>query len=209
MPSEDAASGTIETVITFLEMRAAPRSPRLTPPAGKLAFLRAEKPTLSYYRYLYNTVGEPWLWYERRALDDAALAATVHDPMVEIYVLYVDGVPAGFAELDRREAPEIELAYFGLIPEFIGRGLGKHLLHWAIEAAWSHAPERLWVHSCTLDHPKALAIYQRAGFLAYRQETKVFDDPRRTGLMPPEAGQGIGEPGPSEPPPGGAPPREV
>jgi GNAT superfamily N-acetyltransferase len=178
----------LEVTITYLEMRApAPR--RDTPlPARKLALLRAEAMPVHFYRYLYERVGEPWLWYERRALDDAALAAIIHDPRVEIHVLYADGSPAGFSELDRREGKEIELAYLGIMPELIGQGLGRYLLEWTIDTAWRHAPERLWVHTCNLDHPRALQRYQRAGFVPYRQETTIIDDPRKSGLMPPRAG---------------------
>lgn len=183
--------GQLETVITYLEMRAPPAPARLSPAAKRLAFLKAEHPTVSFYRYLYDTVGAPWLWYERRAMSDDELAAIITDNAVDIYVLYVGGVPAGYVELDRREPPDIELAYLGLIPDFIGRGLGAFLLNQAIESAWLHEPHRLWVHSCTFDHPKALAVYQRAGFVPYRQETKRFDDPRLSGLMPPEAGRGL------------------
>lgn len=178
----------LSTVITYLEMTERPKPSHWAPAAGKWAFMLADRPTPSFYRYLYDTVGEPWLWYERRALGEEELAAIIHDPKVDIYVLYADGVPAGFAELDRRNSPDIELAYFGLIPDFVGRGLGPYLLSQALEEAWSHEPERLWVHTCTLDHPKALAVYQRAGFTPYKQETIEFEDPRRSGLLPADAG---------------------
>ncbi len=162
----------IETTVTYLEMRAPPRKPATPAPIGKLAILRAERPTLSFYRYLYNTVGGPWNWTERRLLDDEALARIIHDGRVEIYVLYAAGVPAGYAELDGRIEGEIELAYFGLMPEFVGRGLGGYFLDWAVSAAWIHRPERVWVHTCTLDHPRALTLYQRAGFTPYRQQVE-------------------------------------
>jgi GNAT superfamily N-acetyltransferase len=129
-------------------------------------------------------VGEAWLWYERRAMDDKALEAVIHDEGVEIYVLYVEGGPAGFAELDRRQEPDIELAYFGLVPEYIGRGLSDYLLSAAIDTAWSYEPKRVWLHTNTLDHPRALPLYQRLGFKPYRQEQKTFPDPRVTGLIP-------------------------
>lgn len=175
---------TIETVITHLEMREAPRLPHRPLPAGKVAFLHAEKPTISFYRYLYETVGGPWLWWERCAMSDAELAAIVHDDYVEVYVLYVNGVPAGYGELDRREMPAIELAFFGLIPDFIGHGLGPTLLQWMIEQAWTHEPDVLTVHTCTLDHPRALGLYQKLGFSPVRQETEVIDDPRAKGIVP-------------------------
>ena len=166
MTNTEIAPVTLEVTITYLEMTAPPTRPTVPiPTLGKMALLRAERPTVSFYRYLYDTVGERWLWWDRRRLDDAALAAIIQDPLVEIYVLYVDGVPAGYAEVDRRKPDEIELAYFGLLPEFIGRGLGPFLLNWAIDTAWFHHPKRVWVNTCTLDHPKALQIYQRAGFV--------------------------------------------
>jgi GNAT superfamily N-acetyltransferase len=96
--------------------------------------------------------------------------------------MYTGGVPAGFVELDRRREDEVEIAYFGLLPEFIGRGLGRYLLAWSIDKAFALAPEgishRLWVHTCNHDHPEALALYQRAGFDVYRQERLIIDDRR-------------------------------
>ena len=151
-------------------------------PAG-VALMRAADPGVAFYRYLYNRVGEDWLWYERRAVTDEALDAIVSDERVDLYVLYRTGAPAGFAELDRRQDGEIELAYFGLMPEAIGQGLGVWLLHEIVDIAWSHEPERFWLHTCTLDHPRALPLYQRAGFVPYRQETRTIPDPRASGLF--------------------------
>lgn len=175
LPDEN---GNIETVITYLEMRDRPSHPTPPAPARKTALLRAEDPPVPYYRYLYDAVGGPWLWWERKALADDDLAAIIQDPKVEIYVLYVGGVPAGFGELDCRAEGEVELAYFGLTADFIGQGLGRYLLHWIIEQAWSHEPERVWVHTCNLDHPAALGAYQKAGFEVYDQRTEVITDPR-------------------------------
>ena len=177
-PAADAEvmPGKIKVIITYLEMRS-PVPRQLPSRSEKLALLRAERPTVSFYRYLYNTVGAPWLWWERRCLDDETLCAIIHDPKVEIYVLYVAGVPAGYVELDRRQQAEVEIAYFGLIPEFIGRGLGEYLLCCGLDRAWSGHPKRVWVDTCNLDHPKALGVYQRVGFVPYDQQTKVIDDP--------------------------------
>jgi GNAT superfamily N-acetyltransferase len=174
----------LECIVTYLEMREPPRHPNILSGRHKIALMRAESPTVSFYRYLYDTIGEEWLWWERRALDDEALAAIIHDPEVEIFVLYYDGVPAGYIELDLRIAGEIEIAYFGLIPEFIGRGLGAYLLGWALDEAWQREPERVWLHTCNFDHPKAIAVYQRVGFTPYKQETTQIDDPRETGVLP-------------------------
>ncbi len=169
---DDDAARYIETTVTYLEMREQPVRPNAPAPGGlaKLALMRAEQPPLSFYRFLYGAVGERLNWTDRLVLADDALRAIIHDPLVEIYVLYLGGVPAGFVELDRRAEGEIELVYLGLSPEFTGRGLGRYLLDWAIHTAWSHAPERLWVHTCDLDDPRALPMYQRAGFVAYDQK---------------------------------------
>jgi GNAT superfamily N-acetyltransferase len=176
--------GKLRLVTTYLEMLRAPTRPPVPPPAMKLALLRAEEMNVPFYRFLYDTIGERWLWYMRRQLDDAALAEIVLHPEVHISVLYAGGVPAGYVELDLRNPKDIELAYLGIMPQFIGRGLGRYLLDWAIDTAWQHSPDRLWVHTCNFDHPRALHVYQRAGFVPYRQETELIDDPRLTGLIP-------------------------
>ena len=157
----------------------------------KLALLRAARPTLSYYRYLYTGVGTPWLWGDRLKLDDEDLRARLHDARTEIYVLYDAGVPAGFAELCRHDRDHTELVYFGLMPEFFGLGIGGYFLDLAVDLAWQGGPARLSVETCTLDHPKALALYQRAGFRPYRRADLLRDDPRALGLLPPTARDGI------------------
>ena len=175
----------LDDVITYLEMHERPTMPRLPAPAGiKLALMRTEAPTVSFYRYLYETVGTPWLWYERRLMDDAALAAQIQKPTTEIFVLYVGGIPAGYFELDAASASETELCYFGLIPEFIGRGFGPFMLQAAIDRAWERPLGRLWVHTRTFDHPKALGHYQRAGFTVYARRELRFEDPRLLGYLP-------------------------
>lgn len=165
----------LECVITFMEMCSPPTQPAPPPPAMRLAVMRAERCTVAFYRFLYNTVGERWLWTDRRTLPDRDLAAIIQDPLVEILVLHGGGVPAGFAEIDRRSGADIQLAYFGLMAEFIGRGLGRFWLHWTVNAAWQHRPQRLWLHTCNFDHPRAFALYQRAGFVPYRQETRLLE----------------------------------
>lgn len=173
----------ITSVITYLEMTQQPTSPQPPAPAKKIAMLRAENPTVSFYRYLYHTVGEEWLWYERRQMDDETLKSIIQDKKVEIFVFYVGGVPAGYAELDRRIRHEVEIAYFGLMPEFLGTGIGKYFLRWAIDQAWSYHPKRIWVHTCTEDHPNALPTYQRCGFSVYQRETIEIDNPATGGLF--------------------------
>jgi GNAT superfamily N-acetyltransferase len=171
-------------VITYLEMLERPAGRRVPAPLEKLALMRAENSTVSFYRYLYNAVGEPWLWFERRMIDDAALAAQIHKATIEIFVLYVRGVPAGFFELDIALPRETKLCYFGLVPEYIGRRLGPYLLQAAIDQAWSRPLDRLWLHTSTFDHPKALGVYQQAGFVVYARRPVLFEDPRQRGILP-------------------------
>jgi GNAT superfamily N-acetyltransferase len=180
----DVPHGKLSDIVTYLEMTARPVRPAVPPPPGRLALMRAARCTTAFYRFLYDTVGEPWLWFERRLWSDERLAAWLEKPAIEIFVLYVGGVPAGFYELDYGEPADVELAYFGLMPEFIGGGYGAYLLRAAVDAAWQRSPRRLWVHTCTFDHPRALGAYQRAGFVVYRREPVIFDDPRLTGGLP-------------------------
>ena len=156
-----------EVVITYLEMREKPTLAHVVPGAQQMALLRCHEPTAAFYRYLYDAVGRIWFWTDRKQLDDTALEAIIQDASVDVFVLYIGGVPAGYFELDRRQMPEIDLAYFGIVPEFIGQRLGPYLLTQAIEEAWRHEPDRLTVNTCTLDHPKALPMYQRFGFHPY------------------------------------------
>jgi GNAT superfamily N-acetyltransferase len=174
----------IDDTITYLEMHAPANAPPHPAPLGKHALLRAEDCTVSFYRYLYETVGTPWLWYERRLWDDAALAAELAKEATEIFVLHVGGVPAGYFELDAAPPHETELRYFGLIPEFIGRRLGPFMLRAAIDRAWSRPIRRLWVHTRAFDHPKALGYYQQAGFVVYDRRNLRFEDPRTRGILP-------------------------
>jgi GNAT superfamily N-acetyltransferase len=182
--SRSARKALIDDVITYLEMHERPTAPHIPAPFAKLALMRAEACTISFYRYLYETVGTPWLWYERRLLGDDALLAEIGKPTTEIFVLYVGGIPAGYFELDAAAARETELRYFGLIPEFIGRRLGPFLLQAAIDQAWLRPIQRLWVHTRTFDHPKALGLYQRAGFVVYARQSVRFEDPRLQGILP-------------------------
>jgi GNAT superfamily N-acetyltransferase len=177
-----SASRKLRTTITYLEMAQPPSQPAPPDPPG-IRIERATGITVAFYRYLYNEVGKPWLWYERRLLDDVGLAALLHDPAVEVHVAYANGVPAGFYELDRRHPTDIDLAYFGLLPDFIGRGLGHWFLRRALDDAWAYKPRQVTVNTNSFDHPRALANYQLAGFAIARRLELSFDDPRLKGLI--------------------------
>ncbi len=158
----DLASAEIDVIITYMEMTAPPTRPTVPPPPGKHALLRVDNPTIAFYRFLYNTVGET-MALDRPpphvGRDSCSPRSIIRRSSLS--VLYTGGQPSGFVELDRRPKPELNFAYFGLLNEFIGRGLGKYLLNWAVDQAWSYGPERLTVDTCTLDHPRAIGEYQR------------------------------------------------
>ncbi len=141
------------------------------PPREGLTVVQAKHPTVAYYRFIYDAVGAPWNWRSRKRLSDGELAVVIGNPKVEVHVLYVDGVPAGFCEFDRRVAGEVEIVQFGLTPDFTGQGLGKYFLQWAIDKAWSDPIKRLWLHTCTHDSPIALPNYLKAGFTVFKETT--------------------------------------
>jgi GNAT superfamily N-acetyltransferase len=159
----------VSVKVTHVQMFARPEH-KVPAPRDGLAVSHARRPTITYYRFLYDAVGGRWNWVSRKKLSNAALAAIIHDPRDEVHVLMADGVPAGFAELDRRVPDEIEITQFGLMGDFIGQGLGRYFLSWAIDKAWSYAPKRLWLHTCTQDHPAALPNYLKAGFAIFKEE---------------------------------------
>lgn len=155
---------------TYLEMFSPPE--RQVPPLlGGVTVRHVVEPSVEFYRAVYDAVGGRYNWTSRKRLADAALAEILDDPRVEIHELLVNGVQAGFAELDGRIQGEIELKQFGLVPEFIGRGLGRHFLHWVVGRAFCHAARRFWLHTCTADHPGALPNYLKAGFVVYKTES--------------------------------------
>ncbi|HMR29772.1 MAG TPA: GNAT family N-acetyltransferase [Geminicoccaceae bacterium] len=156
-------TGRAEARIWSLVMRTRPARPPTVPPLGT-DIVRAERITASFYRYLYDTVGGPWCWTARRLIDDDELLRRVRDPGVEIDVLWAGGVPAGYVEFAADEMPAIWIAYFGLVPEFIGRRLGGRFLDWAVDRAWELGAGEVRVQTCSLDHEAALPNYERAGF---------------------------------------------
>jgi GNAT superfamily N-acetyltransferase len=159
-----------EALLTYLEMRHRPESVRSLPPGVRV--YRLDAPTVDQYRFLYNDVGAKWHWADRRLLPDAELEREIAHPLVDILLLEVEGVAAGYAELDRRRPSEVQIVYFGLRPGFIGRGLGRAFLDAVVSHAWDCGPERVWLHTCSLDHPGAIPLYRSAGFEQYRTETR-------------------------------------
>ena len=167
----------IETVVTYLAMPAPPSHLPPMPSSPRLALMKAERIPVHFYRYLYATVGGPWLWVERLQLDDAALARRIHLEGIEISVLYANGAPAGYYELDYRQPERTNLAYFGLMPEWTGFRIGPWLLGSAIAAAFSRGAVEATVNTCTLDHPAALPLYQKLVFSPVRRESRQLQVP--------------------------------
>ncbi len=178
-PPSSGTPGCIDVTITHLEATSPPGPARPPMPALKLAMLRVDRISVPYFRYLYAEIGRDWIWHERRLLDDATLAARFADLGVQVHVLHVAGEPGGYVELDMRRLPaEAELAFFGLRGALTGRGVGRWLLDWAMREMWRAEPRRLYVNTCTLDHPAALPLYQKLGFRPFAQERKTILDPR-------------------------------
>jgi GNAT superfamily N-acetyltransferase len=182
----DVPANMLATIVTCLDMSQKP-AVRPDPPADRLAVERWPSPTVDDYRALYRRIGEDWLWVSRAVMADEALKAIIGDPSVEIYSLMRDGERLGLLELDFREAGQCELAFFGLDKSLIGSGAGRILMNVAIDKAWEKPISRFWVHTCHLDHPAALAFYQRSGFTPYKRMVEIFEDPRQTGKLRPDA----------------------
>src|SRR5258708_18187879 len=152
---------------------------------GDVAFVRVETPMPELNRFFYTAVGGNWFWTDRLPWSYQRWLDYLNRPELETWSLTVAGVPAGYAELEW-QAEGGEVVYFGLLPAFIGQGLGGHLLTVTVERAWERGAKRVWLHTCTLDHPNALAHYQARGFRLYRQETQQDRDapPVPTGPWP-------------------------
>ena len=176
----------LATVVTTLEMRARPL-PRPLPPSP-LRLVRWPAPAPDKYRALFRRVGAPWLWYSRLLLDDAALvAATQADGQQVFAVADAAGVEVGLLELGRRTPRACIIDYFALVPELAGQGHGRWLMAHALALAWTAGTERVWLNTCTLDHPSALGFYRAQGFTPVKRTVETFPDPRLAGLLPRDA----------------------
>jgi GNAT superfamily N-acetyltransferase len=170
--------------VTFLKQTAPPFVPGPSLPADT-SLVRLPHPSVSFYRYLYDTVGAPYVWWLRRTAPDSEIAAMLADPDVSIHVLYRGHEPAGFFELDGRAGRPVNLSYFGLLPHAVGQGMGPAFLRAAIDEAWRRKPVCLTVNTCTADHPRALPNYLQAGFQIIRTVHEIWDVPNRLGLVIP------------------------
>ena len=171
-----APAMTLKPVTTYYLETRAPRDLRAKrSPRRDLALVRLLPPMPVLNRFFYTAVGADWHWTDRLPWPYQRWLDYLNRAELETWMLTVQGVPAGYYELETQPGQEVEIAYFGLLPCFVGGGLGGHLLTCAIERGWAIGARRVWVHTCTLDHPQALANYQARGMRLYKEETKVED----------------------------------
>lgn len=182
--------GYLAAVVTYLDMHAAPAydGQSIGSESDTLALERLGAAQLDRYRAVYRAVGTPWLWFSRLRMPDEQLRTILGDERVQAFVVRDADRDVGLLELDFREPGECELAFFGLVNDYVGRGAGRWLIREAIARAWAQPIRRLHVHTCTLDHPQAVTFYQRAGFRPYARAVEVTPDPRLDGTLPREAG---------------------
>lgn len=161
---------TIEVTRIYLEMR----DPAELQAAGcddpRIRVTQMHECTPSFFRHLYVEVGRNYHWIDRLPWTDEDILAHLKQPEISVWLMTDDGARAGYFELRRCEDGSVEVAYFGLLPEFIGRGLGKFLLTRAVEQAWATGANRVWLHTCTLDDPAAMPNYLKRGFRVFKTE---------------------------------------
>lgn len=165
--------GEIKTTVTYLQMLERPLFPETS--ERRVPIVLLEKPDLHFYRYLYDLVGGMWNWTGRKLLSDEELLRCIDRPEVKIYVAYDGGNPAGYIETEKIGS-DVEIVYWGIAPQLTSRGLGSALMRTALADAWNSADvRRVWVHTCDLDGPQALAAYRRFGFEIYDTREESVD----------------------------------
>lgn len=181
----DLPPGKIANVVTFLERTEYSQSPEALPPG--LSLVRVANPSASWYRTLYRRIGENWLWFSRAVMPEDELAAIISSPSTVVLALERAGDAIGLVELDTTVAGEAEIVTFGVVPEETGIGAAKFMMDGVLAHAFSAGIRRLWLHTCTFDHPAAVRFYVRQGFRAFKFAIEVSDDPRLTGFLPEDA----------------------
>lgn len=178
----DIPPGKVAAIVTFYELRQVPAG--TLPANARWAAATVPRPVpKEWFRTLYRRIGEDYLWFSHAILADAELAALVDAPTTEIVTLKQDGADIGLAELDFATSGEVEIVSFGVVPAATGTGAARFLMHHTLARAFRPGVRRVWLHTCTHDHPAAVAFYRRAGFVPYRIAVEVADDPRLTGKL--------------------------
>jgi GNAT superfamily N-acetyltransferase len=161
----------VEVTRTYLQMTSRDQLRAFRVVDAGVRIDRLQQCPASFFRFLYAEVGRPYHWVDRLGWTDEEIREYLSNQGVSLWVMYVEGSPAGYFELSKGEDGSTEIAYFGLLQEFLGRGLGKHLLSEAIERAWEMGAARIWLHTCTLDDPAAMPNYLKRGLEPFKQET--------------------------------------
>jgi GNAT superfamily N-acetyltransferase len=178
--------GHLANVVTCLEMTSKPELRPLRD-ASPFTLARLSGADTERFRNLFRDIGRDIMWFSRLIMPEEKLAGIIGDRNVDCFALVHEGRDVGLLELDFREEGQCELSFFGVVPDAVGGGAGRFLMNEALTRAWSRPISRLWVHTCTFDHPKALPFYQRSGFRPYQVMVEVHRDPRLTGHMPKDA----------------------
>jgi GNAT superfamily N-acetyltransferase len=160
----------VEVTRTYLQMQTSAQLVPAENPDPRARVERMDACPPSFFRYLYAEVGRSYHWVDRLRWSDDEVKAYLADANVSIWLLSIAASPAGYFELKRSDDGSVEIAYFGLLGEFLGRGLGKYLLTIAAREAWNLGATRVWLHTCTLDDPAALPNYEARGFVAFKTE---------------------------------------
>ena len=184
----DLPPGKIANVVTYLE-----REPPETalPPSPGFAIHAIEQPSVAWYRDLYRRIGENWLWFSMAVMPDEKVAAILAAPTTTVLAYERDGIAMGLAELSFARSGEVEIVMFGVVPEATGTGAARALMHAALNRAIRPDVARVWLHTCTFDHPAAVHFYRSRGFRAYKFAIEVSDDPRLTGHLPKAAARHV------------------
>ena len=162
---------------TFYLQMTSPEQLLEKPAVAGLTIIEAEIKEFRFNKYLYSLVGESWQWFDKLSDSDGQWQAHVERDQLRTWVAYYKGAIAGYFELEIADNKNVEILYFGLAPKFIGKGFGGYLLSEAIKNAWRLCDaKRVWVHTCSLDHPRALSNYQACGFQLYKQEIKKMKE---------------------------------
>jgi len=160
----------IEVTRTYLEMRDRFELNGAKLDDQKILLEHLDDCSVELFRFLYAEVGKNYHWIDRLPWTDEEIAKYLLQPEISLWLMTYEDKTAGYFELRKCDDGSTELAYFGLMPEFIGRGLGKHLLTAAVEQAWADGAKRVWLHTCTLDDPAALPNYLKRGFRPFKTE---------------------------------------
>jgi GNAT superfamily N-acetyltransferase len=164
---------------TFLEMTHA-REANVPSSKSRLSLQQVKVPCPEIAHFFYRAIGADWGWYDRVDWTEARWHEHAHRPDLAIWIATYKGCPTGYVEFIHHPGNEIEIRSLGLLPTFLGRGLGQELLTDTLEIAWSQTPSRLWLSTCSLDHPRALPNYHAAGFKTFDTKEALVNLPDRS-----------------------------